>query len=181
MAGNNRNQHFRNQYNNSICIESPGNININADEIYATGMSGTKQFGRILEKQAAREKQFVGLMREKRAELIVLEERLAKILPKETFVQTLRTVYKTLKYVERVPEPILISKIKKEVCQRLNISRENFEEFMQVIDRETENYKMTLIPPEHRDSGGVTIDGKYFHFMVVKEKEKFVSDAGIHR
>jgi hypothetical protein len=131
-------------------------------------MRRAKRIGRFMEERIRVEKR---IEKERMECLAKLEEELMKICSKEEFLKTLFRIYNRLKFLDRMEEPLPIPKVKKEVCKELGMQPERFQEFMQIIELDGRDYRISLLPPEVRDSGGIMKDGKYYHRIIIRKNE----------
>lgn len=110
---------------------------------------------------------------EREARHRAIEERLAPKMSRARFVQELLSTYRRLKHQERVPEPIPIARLRKALCERTGLSSEEVAQFLEIAPPSGPNYSLALLPPKQAESGGLTIEGRYYHFVSLKEVERF--------
>ncbi|MBI4361623.1 MAG: hypothetical protein HY558_00455 [Euryarchaeota archaeon] len=135
-------------------------------------MRQTARASRTAERAAERDRQIRQELQAQGERRAQLETTLTPRMSKEAFVRELISVYKTLRFVERVPEPMPIPTVKKRFCEKTGLTREQFDQFFEIIDLEGPTHRISLLVPEYRNSGGITLGGRYFHNMIVREEQK---------
>ena len=63
-----------------------------------------------------------------------------------------------------------ISKLRKGVRGKLNITNKEFDELFLSMKRETSKHLIHLTQPMLRGSGGIHINGRYYHFIGIFKK-----------
>lgn len=129
-------------------------------------MRRTKRVGKLFERAVLRERGLEEERKMREQELMELERRLSSVMSKEDFLRHLSTSYRTLKYVEKVEEPIPIPKLRKDVCRRAGIDAETFDSFLNLLSVDD---RISLIPPERKDVGGIKIGDRYYQFLKLRE------------
>lgn len=135
-------------------------------------MRTTARASRSAERAAERDRQIRDELQAQGERRTQLEALLTPRMSKDAFVREVLSAYKTLRFVERAEEPIPIPTVKKRVCDKTGLAREQFDQYFEIIDLEGPSYRISLLQPEYRNSGGVTLGGRYFHNMIVREEQK---------
>ncbi len=125
------------------------------------------------EQEVRTEKDAAAAQAEREARHRTLEAALAPKMPKERFVRELLSTYRWLKHQERVPEPIPVARLRRALSERTGLTSEEVGQFLEITSPGGPNFTLTLLPPKQAESGGLTIEGRYYHFVSIKEVERF--------
>ncbi len=125
------------------------------------------------EREVRTEKDAATAQAEREARHTALEAALAPKMAKERFVREMLSTYRWLKHQERVPEPIPAARLRRALSERTGLTSEEVAQFLEITPPAGPNFTLTLLPPKQAESGGLTIEGRYYHFVSIKEVERF--------